>query len=194
MTIVCGLPRSGTSMMMRMLEAGGLPVLTDHIRQSNEDNPGGYYEFEPAKQTKQDSSWLAQAVGKAVKMVYRLVYDLPPNYEYCLLFMRRDIHEVLISQRKMLDRDGRVDHAPDDEMAALFRADVARFEKWLARQVNMRSLDVDYRKVVSAPAEPVAQIVEFLGGGLNAARMCQIVDVNLYRNRGGAVAQPKATT
>ena len=103
--IVSGLPRSGTSMMMRMLEAGGIPPLIDNLRRPNEDNPGGYYEFEPVKRTKQDPSWLTTAGGKVVKMVYRLLYDLPTGYEYRVIMMRRTLEEVLASQEAMLKRD-----------------------------------------------------------------------------------------
>ena len=105
-TIVSGLPRSGTSMMMRMLEAGGMPVITDNLRTADDDNPRGYFEFEPAKKTKDDPSWLNAAEGKAVKMIYKLLYDLPDRLEYRVLIMRRNMQEVLTSQRKMLDRMG----------------------------------------------------------------------------------------
>src|SRR5690242_7444054 len=100
--IVSGLPRSGTSMMMRMLEHGGIPVLTDRVRTADDDNPNGYYEFEAVKQTRKDPSWLAGREGKAVKMVYRLLYDLPADRNYRVLFMRRKLEEVLASQRTML--------------------------------------------------------------------------------------------
>ena len=88
-TIVSGLPRSGTSMMMRILEAGGMPVLVDAARPADVDNPNGYYEFEPAKSIREDASWLTQAEGRAVKMVYKLLYDLPPDRAYHVLFLQR---------------------------------------------------------------------------------------------------------
>src|SRR5574337_153211 len=97
-TIVSGLPRSGTSMMMQMLHRGGIPAVTDEIRSADEDNPKGYYEFEPVKKTKEDASWLARAGGKVVKMVYRLLYDLPGDYAYHVVFMRRNLREVIASQ------------------------------------------------------------------------------------------------
>src|SRR5437868_1127771 len=117
LTIVSGLPRSGTSMMMRMLEAGGMPVLTDKVRSADEDNPNGYFEFEAVKRTKQDASWLDDSGGRAVKMVYRLLYDLPVNRNYRVLFMRRNLKEVLASQREMLRRkDPDADAADDGQM------------------------------------------------------------------------------
>ena len=163
LTVVSGLPRSGTSMMMRILEAGGVPALTDNVRQSNEDNPGGYYEFEPVKQTKRDPSWLQGTDGKAVKMVYRLLYDLPTDRSYRVVFMRREIEEVLRSQRIMLQRDQRVDEVEDREMAALFRADVARCDKWLERQPHITNLNVDYQKVVTDPRPTLTKIADYSG-------------------------------
>src|SRR5215211_3521881 len=130
LTIVSGLPRSGTSMMMRMLETGGLPVLTDHVRTPDDDNPNGYYEFEAVKQTKEDDSWLEGTEGKAVKMVYRLLYDLPADHSYRVLFMRRKLEEVLASQRVMLERHG----VASLTLSALFRAEMDSFYKWVRQQ------------------------------------------------------------
>lgn len=100
-TIVSGLPRSGTSMMMSMLEAGGMDVLTDGIRGADEDNPRGYYEFERVKQIEHDKGWLSDARGKAVKMVAALLKYLPPEYQYQVVFVRRNMDEVLASQRRI---------------------------------------------------------------------------------------------
>src|SRR5208282_6104712 len=99
--IVTGLPRSGTSLLMQMLCAGGLPVLTDGVRKADEDNPYGFYELEAVKRTKSDASWLSGATGRVVKMVYRLLYDLPPNRHYRVVFVRRRMEEILASQRTM---------------------------------------------------------------------------------------------
>ncbi|WP_010581745.1 sulfotransferase family protein [Schlesneria paludicola] len=182
-TIVSGLPRSGTSMMMRMLEAGGLPPLIDHIRIANEDNPAGYYEFEPVKRTKQDPSWLAKAPGHAVKMVYRLLYDLPATNHYRVLMMRREISEVLASQRTMLKREDLDDHVADEQMAAVFKAELARTDKWLALQPNFSVLNVDYNRIVLETGPVVAEIEAFLNVGLNLDDMCNVIDMGLYRNR-----------
>ena len=182
-TIVSGLPRSGTSMMMRMLEAGGLPVLVDNIRVADQDNPRGYYEFEPVKQTKRDASWVPSAEGKVVKMVYRLLYDLPLDREYRVVFMRRNLDEVLRSQQKMLAKDNRVDNIEDAEMSAIYKAELARFDAWLAKQPCFKSLDVTYNEMLADPAPIVREIDAFLGGNLDQAAMCGVVDPSLYRNR-----------
>ena len=103
-TIVSGLPRSGTSMMMRMLEAGGMEVVTDNIRKANGDNPHGYFEFEKVKKIKEDSSWLDETFGKVFKMVSMLLYELPSDKNYKIIFMKRNMKEIMASQRIMLKK------------------------------------------------------------------------------------------
>jgi len=131
--VVTGLPRSGTSMMMRMLEAGGVPLLVDGVRKADLDNPNGYYEYEPVKLLKQNSSWVAGASGKAVKMVYLLVHDLPPSLPYNVIFMRRVLEEIVASQDEMLRRSG-TQVSPDEsrQLIGLFRDELRAFEAWLA--------------------------------------------------------------
>jgi len=184
LTIVSGLPRSGTSMMMRMLEAGGMPVLVDQIRTADEDNPNGYYEYEAVKRTKQDASWLDGSGGRAVKMVYRLLYDLPAERSYRVLFMRRNLKEVLASQREMLRRkDPNVDDANDRQMESLFRRELQSFYDWVAKQRNISMMDVDYNSIQQDPAAELARVHHFLGGIVDLDAMVGIVDSNLYRNR-----------
>lgn len=184
LVIVSGLPRSGTSMMMRMLEAGGIDPVTDHVRTADVDNPAGYYEFEPVKRTKDDPSWIPAAQGKAVKMVYQLVYDMPADYRYRVLLMRRDMQEMLQSQRKMLDRTGQ-DSGPlgDEQMADLFSRAVAEFEAWVKKQSNIEMLEVSFNRVQNDPRGELARVNEFLGGRLNLEAMVDVVDAKLYRNR-----------
>ena len=184
LTIVSGLPRSGTSMMMRMLEAGGMPVVVDNLRTADEDNPAGYYEFEPVKQTKQDDSWLRDAQGKAVKMVYRLLYDLPEGHQYRVIFMRRKLDEVLASQQKMLERHGKADpQISDEQMARLFRGQLEKFEEWIAQQPNFQVLEVSYNDLLADPEPILRGINRFLDDALDMAQMRSVVDPSLYRNR-----------
>ena len=184
LTIVSGLPRSGTSMMMRMLEMGGMPVLIDHIRTADHDNPNGYYEFEAVKRTKQDSSWLKGSAGKAVKMVYRLLYDLPADRSYRVLFMRRKLEEVLASQRTMLERKADPgDAANDRQMETLFRRELQSFYDWVPRQRHIELIDVDYNRILTDPLIELNRVQEFLGGAVDLAAMASVVDSKLYRNR-----------
>jgi len=184
LTIVSGLPRSGTSMMMRMLEMGGMPVLIDHIRTADHDNPNGYYEFEAVKRTKQDSSWLDESPGKAVKMVYRLLYDLPADRSYRVLFMRRKLEEVLASQRTMLNRKAAPgDSVSDEQMETLFRRELEAFYNWVPNQPHIELIDVDYNRILSDPITELARVHRFLGGTVDLAGMASVVDAKLYRNR-----------
>lgn len=184
-TIVSGLPRSGTSLMMRMLEAGGLPVLTDHIRTEDGDNPQGYFEFERVKQMdKGDTSWMPECRGKAVKVISALLKHLPPGEHYRVIFMQRAMEEILASQRKMLEHRGEpYDAGADPQLAEYFRASVAENSAWLARQPNFETLTVDYNELLADPELPVARINAFLGQRLDEAAMRQVIDPALYRNR-----------
>jgi len=183
-TVVSGLPRSGTSMMMSILQAGGLEVLTDNQREADEDNIQGYLEYEQVKRLDRDTSWLGEAEGKAVKIISMLLRHLPPCYEYRVIFMHRDIFEVLASQRKMIERRGeQPDNTPDETMAALYERHLADVSEWLRRQPNVETMHVDYNETMSDPRQTAALVNEFLGGGLDQEAMAQVVSPQLYRQR-----------
>ncbi|MEZ4594094.1 MAG: sulfotransferase domain-containing protein [Chloroflexota bacterium] len=184
-TIVSGLPRSGTSMMMKMLEAGGIPPLTDKVRTADDDNPKGYYEFERVKQMdKGDTAWMAEAQGKSVKVISQLLRHMPSDYEYKIIFMRRNMAEILASQKKMLINRGEdPNQASDEEIASLFEKHLSNVMNWMNSQPNVSVLYVHYSDMLTNPEPQVAQINQFLGGHLNTEAMAQVVDPNLYRNR-----------
>ena len=183
-TIVSGLPRSGTSMMMKMLEAGGMELLTDGIRAADEDNPKGYYEFERVKQIEDDKEWLKDARGKAVKMIAALLKHLPPEYRYEVVFMRRDIREVLASQRRMLIRRGEPAEAvPDERMAELFRKHVEQVEAWIAAQPNIPVIYVNHADVLDSAVQQAQRVSDFLSCTLDVLAMTAAVDRSLYRQR-----------
>jgi hypothetical protein len=180
--IVSGLPRSGTSLLMQMLDSGGLSVLTDNVRTADVDNPKGYYELEAVKKTKQDPSWLPQARGKGVKMVSLLLYDLPPEERYRIIFIERDLDEVLVSQRKMLARLQQ-DPGRDDDMRRFFTLHLEKLHDWLRRQSHIAVLPVSYNNLLAQPMIEAQRINRFLDEKLDAARMANVVDPSLYRNR-----------
>jgi hypothetical protein len=185
-TVVSGLPRSGTSLMMQVLIAGGLPALTDQRRIADEDNPRGYFEFERVKQLRQDKSWLDEAAGKVVKMVHLLLPELPNDRNYRVIFMRRRMTEVLASQRKMLDRTGRAGAQVSDEvLAKTFETQVAKVTTWASAQPNIRILEVWYHELIEDPPGNASILNRLLGGTLDEAAMAQAVDPTLYRNRHG---------
>jgi hypothetical protein len=183
-TIVSGLPRSGTSMMMKMLEAGGMQILTDHIRTADEDNPKGYYEFEKVKQTAHDKAWLLEAKGKAVKMVSELLKQLPPEYDYKIIFMRRKLEEILASQKQMLLRMRKpTDAVSDARLAQLFSAHLQQLDAWLSTQPNFAFIYVGYSEVMANPRAQAEKINAFLNITLNVDEMVGVVDQTLYRQR-----------
>ncbi len=182
--IVSGLPRSGTSMMMKMLAEGGLPVLTDSVRAADEDNPNGYYELEVVKQLSEGKKdWLSGAEGKIVKVISALLEHLPPEHQYKILFMQRQIAEILASQKKMLARRNETSNVSDTEMEAQFQEHLKAIKYWLARQPNMEVLYVDYNRMMAAPDSYVPKIVEFIDQPLDLEKMRSVPNELLYRNR-----------
>ena len=183
--VVSGLPRSGTSLMMNMLRAGGVPIVTDEQRTADDDNPRGYFELERVKQLgKGDVSWVREAHGRAVKVISALLEHLPPTSSYRVLFMQRRLPEVLASQRKMLERRGEpTDTISDEKMAALFEKHLEKIEAWLAEQPNFSVLYVPYHDLAERPASQLDRIIGFLGRELDRDAMLAAVDPALYRNR-----------
>ena len=182
-TVVSGLPRSGTSLMMQMLDAGGLPVLVDERRGADADNPRGYFEFEKVKSLKKDNSWLSLAEGKAVKIVSLLLYDLPTGFDYQVIFMQRDLDEVLRSQETMLARQGA---DPGNNRAAMrghFEKHLTHLNQWLEKRERLKVHFCDYRRLVEQPVETAGQIANFLQMKIDQAAMASVVDRNLYRQR-----------
>jgi Sulfotransferase domain len=183
-TIVSGVPRSGTSMMMQMLQAGGMELLTDAKRNADAGNPLGYFEHEDVKQGRNDLSWLKQANGKAVKVIHLLLLNLPPDQNYRVIFMLRNLDEVVISQRVMLQQQGRPTTALADEtLAGVFQKQLVTVKQWLAERENFRVLFIQHKDVISHPINVAQQINLFLGANLSVAKMSVAVNPQLYRQR-----------
>lgn len=182
--VVSGLPRSGTSMMMRMLQEGGLEVITDAIREADEDNPYGYFEFEKVKDLDRCASWLDMAQGKAVKIVSPLLIHLPVLYHYKIIFMHRRLEEILASQRQMLlrRRQGETLEA-DSKMANVFRKHLVEIKAWLRKQPNMDVFHANYNEIIRDPRKVIAEIVHFLKRDLDQRKMLQAIDPALYRQK-----------
>lgn len=186
--VVSGLPRSGTSMAMKMLEAGGMPILADGIRTPDISNPKGYYEFEPVKELDKggDVAWLAEARGKAVKIISFLLTWLPEHYDYRVVFMQRDLHEAIASQNAMLAHRGETPapgSASDDQIRRMYEDHLQKIARFMANRSCFSSVTVAYRDVVENPREAAVRIDAFLGGGLDVDRMARVADPTLYHNR-----------
>jgi hypothetical protein len=183
--VVSGLPRSGTSMAMKMLEAGGMSLVTDGIRTANEDNPKGYFEFEPVKELdkQKDKSWLGQARGKVIKIISFLLKDLPSTNNYKILFINRNLYEVVASQNKMLVRRGESTDMNDARALEVFEEHLSRVRSLLEHRSDFEVLEIHYTKVLENPLEQARRIDRFLDGRLDTEKMAGAVDESLYRNR-----------
>ncbi len=183
-TIVSGLPRSGTSLMMQMLTAGGMSALTDGERQADADNPRGYLEWEHIKQLPQDPGCIAEAEDKVVKVISRLLLSLPEGHDYRVIFMQRPIPEVLASQQVMLRNRGTTMAAVSTAaMATAFQSHLREVNAWLDGKACVKTLRVPYHEVLNDAAGSAQKLIRFLGIDLNAEAMTRQVDDSLYRNR-----------
>ncbi len=183
-TIVSGLPRSGTSLMMQMLVAGGMTALSDGERKADTDNPKGYLEWERIKQLPGEPGLIHQAEGKVVKVISQLLLFLPDGPEYRIVFMQRLMAEVLKSQDEMLRRRGTYNSAAASAaIEQIFQRHLAEVDRRLANQKNTKILRVHYQSVLQEPLSVAQEVAAFLGGGLNTQAMIAQVDARLYRNR-----------
>jgi hypothetical protein len=184
-TIVSGLPRSGTSLMMQMLVAGGMTPLSDGERRADEDNPRGYLEWERIKQLPQDPGCIAEAEGKVVKVISRLLLALPAGHEYRVIFMERPLAEVLASQDQMLRRRGTYQEGTSPAViSAAFEKHLREVYAWLEGKPHVKATRVAYHDVLGDPKGVAEKLAGFLGIELNLKAMLQQVDASLYRNRG----------
>ena len=184
--IVSGLPRSGTSMMMKMLEAGGLPIMTDAVRTADIDNPKGYYEYERVKDLEKetDKSYIKEGRGKALKVISWLLKDLPAGNRYKIIFMRRDLNEVIASQNKMLKHRNEEGAGGDDAMMIdAYMNHLASVRILSRKRDDFEMIEIRYDTAVKDAKTAAQQVNAFLGGKLSEAKMTEVVDAELYRNR-----------
>lgn len=189
-TVVSGLPRSGTSMMMKMLNSGNMPLMIDRIRVADEDNPKGYYEFERVKNLENDNSCLDMARGKTIKIVSPILYhlNLDEDYIYKIIFMLRDLDEILTSQKKMAERLNQNDDIiKDNILNEKYSLHLEEIYEWLQRQKNIDVLYVNYTDVLENPVAAAEGISEFLDADINIQGMAAAVDNSLYRQRAGTI-------
>jgi len=196
-TVVSGLPRSGTSMAMKMLEAGGMELVTDGARQADEQNPNGYFELEAVKglDKNEDASWLSDARGKAVKIISHLLTWLPESYNYRVIFMERSLDEIIASQNKMLDQRGHATEASNADSAKLaFERHLDQTMRFLAHRSCFKTLRVNYADAVRHPRTAAERIASFLDHKMDVAAMAAVADEALYRNRRESAHSPNPGT
>lgn len=182
--IVSGLPRSGTSMMMQLLEAGGLPVFTDSLRTADDNNKKGYYEHEAVKIIHKDSSWMKNAVNKTVKVVSHLLPNLPMRYKYKIVFMERDLNEVVTSQSKMLQNLGKLEqNSTHYSIESSFNQTNEKVKNWIHGKQNIDVLFINYKDAIEKSDETIKQLNLFFNSALETDKMHSIVDKNMYRTK-----------
>ena len=182
--VVSGLPRSGTSMMMKILAEGGLPIVTDKEREADEDNPNGYFEIELSKKLKDgEINWIYEAQSMVVKVISYLLEFMPDDLNYDVIFMEREISEILASQKKMLQRRNEISAISDEEMETQFRDHLKAVKYWIARKPNMRVKFVKYDEMVNEPGALCPELAEFLEKPLDVSAMSAVPNQSLYRNR-----------
>jgi hypothetical protein len=184
--VVSGLPRSGTSVMMKMLEAGGVPVWVDGVRGADELNPRGYYELERVKDLDKplDKRWVREGRGRAIKVVSSLLEHLPGDNDYRVVFMHRDLVEVLSSQRQMLTHRGEsADPEADERLRPHLESHLRHVTRVLANGAAFQTVHVDYAEVLTDPRRVASRLNGFLGGNLDVDRMAEVIDRTLYRHR-----------
>jgi hypothetical protein len=185
--VVTGLPRSGTSMLMQMLSAGGIEVVSDGLRKADEDNPHGYLEFEPVKKLLRDSSWLSASRGKAIKIVAPLLSALPPALPCRVIVCERDLDEVLDSQERMLVHRGSALATTPERRRMLkqeYARTLSRVDAMLARRPDTLALVVNYGNAITDSFGTAGKVSQFLGVGLDVEKMASAVTPSLYRNIG----------
>lgn len=183
-TIVSGMPRSGTSMMMQMLQAGGLDILTDNIRSKDENNPKGYLEYQKVKSLASDNSWIHEGQNKVIKVIAQLLQHLPASYQYKVIFMERDMEEIIKSQQIMLGKKSEVDKKIyPTVLADTFRKQLGKTRSWIKTHPQFEVMYVYYTDVINNPTEVAENLSVFLDADLNVSKMAEAVDSSLYRNR-----------
>ena len=183
--VVSGLPRSGTSMMMKMLDAAALSIMTDNERAADEDNPKGYFEYARVKDLKDeaDKSWVREARGQVLKVISHLLETLPDENFYRVILVRRDFDEIIASQNKMLERRGEENQVADSTVKEAYIRHLVDIRYMVRRRPNFEMIEVQFKQAMETPRSFVTDVNKFLGGNLDVESMMDVVDLELYRNR-----------
>ena len=180
--VVSGLPRSGTSLMMQILQKAGIPLLTDEKRRADVNNPRGYFEYQPVKKLKEDNSWLHRARGKALKIVSPLLVYLPDAFHYQIIFMQRSLDEIIASQNKMLNSRA-IPPTPSQRLRNYLANHLLQINTYLSNKKNISVLKIDFKTLIDQPETELAKLSEFLGHPFNHETIKSVIQRDLYRTR-----------
>ena len=182
--IVSGLPRSGTSMMMQMLIEGGLKPYTDNKRAADENNPKGYFEHEAVKNLAGNKKWLKDLKNKLVKIISHQLFYLPSKYNYKIIFMHRDIKEIILSQTKMLKKSNKkAAEAYPYSLEIQYKKNLSQVMEWANDNYNVSMIVIEYKDTIDSPEIVAGKINEFSDNKLDKNKMFKVVDKNLYRSK-----------
>lgn len=183
-TVVTGLPRSGTSLMMQVLKAGGMEILTDNVRPPDVSNPKGYFEYEKVKSLAKDNSWLSEADNKAVKVIAQLARFLPLEFQYRCILMERNIDEIMLSQEKMIaSLGGAKSPIGNDILKKTFAGQLERVRSYLTSNPHFELFEVSYGELLSGGTDIIEGLNEALNLNLDVGKAASVIDNSLYRNR-----------
>jgi hypothetical protein len=182
-TIVSGLPRSGTSLMMQILAASGYEILTDGLRQADENNLNGYFEYEKVKSLKTDNSWITEAEGKVVKIVVQLLPYIPEGFQYEIFFMERNLDEVLRSQSRMLGRMHKNVNPDNKTLKIVFEKQTGQILKHMGARKDVKLHTVSFNKLVIADEDEINALIEFTQHRIAKEILLSSIHLDLYRER-----------
>lgn len=174
--VVSGLPRSGTSMMMQMLEAAGMDLVFDSERPVDENNPRGYFEFEKVKFLGKENKWLEGIKGKAIKILFHQLQYLPAYLNYKIIFMKREMDKIIISQNKMLKSYGKPVSEENDHIKSVFNKELEQIKRWLNEQENIDVLYIKYEDVLTSTNDIAKEVARFVNVEPALEKMCKIVN------------------
>ena len=182
--VVTGLPRSGTSLMMQILQSLQIKLFTDNHRSADESNPKGYFEHQWVKTIEKDNSWLTDVKGKAIKIVSPLIKYLPVDLNYKIIFMNRDLDEIIQSQERMLTENNKKDDATNsEELKQIFLKDLKQSKDWIHTQLHSEVLEILHSKLLKNPETELEKIKSFLKIDINTTLILKVIDKNLYRSK-----------
>jgi hypothetical protein len=169
-TLVFGLPRSGTSCLCQMLTVMGVPILytKDFPMPANERNIGGYWEYEPVRHLKEENDWVHHAIGSGFKLFVGSERFLPRNVAYRAIVAMRTRDAILASWRALApNAPNELDSKNLDELLA-----------WIDDQPNWRRLSVQYEDLLANPEREAQRMSDFLDG-LDCSQAAAIVNPRL---------------
>ncbi len=182
-TVVSGLPRSGTSLMMQILEVNGFDILTDNVKTADESNPKGYYEYGKVKKIIKDNNWISEAEGKTIKVIVQLLFYLPLNFNYKIILMERNIDEILDSQAKMLQMLGNKKQIPSDILRKTFQQQMDKSINWMQLQPNIESVRISFGNLFRSPDEELKKLIHLFDGKIEYDISRNVINPALYREK-----------